>query len=298
MLQILKKTDKENFMKDLIISLESTCDLTPELLKKYELSQIDMSFFVDGNEYTTETDSVVSSGLYEKMKSGKKTSTSQINSETYAEFFEKLLAQNKPILHIAFSSGLSGTYHAACQAAELLNKTHENKIVVVDSLCACGGHGLLAILTREFSKSSKSIDEVVSFVEDLKTKLNHTFTVDNLKYLANGGRLKASSAFVGNLLNIKPVLKVDENGKLVVTQKTIGRKCAINQMFNIYKKNRAENSDICIISHANCLNDANTLASMIKKEYGITPIITDLGPIIGCHSGPGTLAHFYVGKTK
>ena len=285
-------------MKNLIISLESTCDLTPELLKNYELAQIDMSFFVDGNEYNTENDNVVSSGLYEKMKTGKKTSTSQINTETYTEFFEKLLTENKPILHLAFSSGLSGTYHAACQAAELLNKTHENKIYVVDSLCACGGHGLLAILTREFSKTAKSVDEVISFAEDLKSKLNHTFTVDNLKYLANGGRLKASSAFVGNLLNIKPVLKVDINGKLVVTQKTIGRKCAINQMFNIYKKNRATNSDICIISHASCINDANTLAGMIEKEYGIKPIIADLGPIIGCHSGPGTLAHFYVGKTK
>ena len=283
-------------MKDLIISLESTCDLTPELLKEFDLAQIDMNFFVDGQEFSTEKDSVTSSGLYEKMKNGKRTSTSQINTENYTEFFESLLSQNKPILHLAFSSGLSGTYHAACQAAELLNQTHENKIYVVDSLCACGGHGLIAILTREFSKNAKNVDEVISFVEDLKTKLVHSFTVDNLKYLANGGRLKASSAFVGNLLNIKPVMKVDENGKLVVAQKVIGRKCAISQMFNIYKQSHSDSTTTCIISHANCLADAKSLASMMEKEFHITPIITDLGPIIGCHSGPGTLAYFYVRK--
>ena len=211
-------------MENLIISLEATCDLPDDIIKRHNLKVIDMNYIVGDDEFSTQSYTVTDSGLYEKMEQGKKTSTSQINQTAYEEFFNNLLKENKTILHIAFSSGLSNTYLSAVAAANKLNETHKNKIHVIDSLCACAGHGLLAVLTSEFSKTAKTINEVIDFVDKTKMQLTHSFTVDNLKYLANGGRIKASSAFFGNMLNIKPIMKVDDNGRLVVINKVISRK--------------------------------------------------------------------------
>ena len=140
-------------------------------------------------------------------KEGKKTSTSQINEELYFDLFSNLLKENKTIIHLALSSGLSNTYNCALSAANKLNKINNNKIYVIDSLCACAGQGFLGVLTRDFSKKTNDITQILEFIEEIKLKINHVFTVDNLKYLANGGRIKSSTAFIGNVLNIKPVLK-------------------------------------------------------------------------------------------
>ena len=285
-------------MENLIISAEATCDLPQDLILKYDLKVISMNFNVSGVSYSTENDTVSSTNLYEKMRKGERTSTSQINQSNYSRFFSNLLKENKPILHIAFSSGQSGTYYVAKKVADDINKELGTKIYVIDSLCSCSGHGMLAILAREYSKTANSIEEVISYIENIKIRLNHIFSVDNLKYLANGGRISASGAFIGNMLKIKPIMRVDEKGSLCVTQKVISRKKSLITIFEKTKANYDEKYDICFISHADCLKDAEFLKEKIEAETSLKPIITDLGPVIGCHSGPGTIAVYFIGKSR
>ena len=285
-------------MVDITISLESTCDLDVETLKNNNLKVIDMNFMVDGKEFNTKEDDVITSELYKKMKENKKTSTSLINKQNYLDFFEELLKDNKPILHLAFSSGLSNTYLSASQAANELNLKYGKKIYVIDSLCACSGHGLYALFISRYANTAKNIESLIKYAEDLKLKINHDFTVDNLKYLANGGRIKPSAAFFGMLLNIKPVMKMDNNGKLVVTNKVLCRKKAINTIFERIKKKYNKSESMCLISHANCLSDAEYLKHLLEKDTNLKPIITNLGAIIGCHSGPGTLSVYYLSSDR
>ena len=283
---------------EFIISLEATCDLSKETIDKYGFKIIDMQFLIDGKEYNTAEDDVVSSDLYLKMKSGAKTSTSQINKQLYVEFFENLLSEGKDVLHLAFSSGLSQTYQSAIDASIEVNKGSKNKVYVIDSLCACSGHGLFAILAREYSKSGKGIEQTISYLENIKLKVSHLFSVDNLKYLANGGRIKKSSAMVGNILHIKPVMKMDNEGHLVLVQKVISRRKAIKEIFNKYVETFSPEYKHCIISHADCIEDAKHLKKLIKDFRDIDCTITNLGAIIGSHSGPGTLALFFVAKCE
>jgi DegV family protein with EDD domain len=285
-------------MVEPIISIEATSDLPKNTLQEYDLHVIDMDFLIDGVVYNTATDSVTSTELYARMKKGAKTSTSQINSELYEDFFTNLLNEGKDIIHIAFSSGLSGTSITAKEVAEELNKTHNNKIYVIDSLCACSGQGLLAILTRMYCDKANSIEEVVKYIEETKMNLAHVFTVDNLKYLANGGRVKSSTAFIGNLLSIKPVMHVDNVGHLVPFGKVISRKKSLQSIVDKLVSTYNKDSALCYISHADCISDANCLYDMIIEKTNLKPVITDLGPVIGSHSGPGTIAVFYLAKER
>ena len=286
---------EKNISKSLI-SLEATCDLPKATIEKYDFRIIDMDFFIDGKEYNTSRDDVVSSALYTKMKNGAKTSTSQINKQLYIEYFENLLKSGKDVLHLAFSSGLSQTYQSAIEASKELNAISKNKVHVIDSLCACAGHGLFAILAKEYLDLGKDINETIKYLEDTKLKVSHIFSVDNLKYLANGGRIKKSSAMVGNILHIKPVMKMDNDGHLVLVQKVISRRKAVKEIFNKYVETFNPKYEHCIISHADCLEDAKYLEKLIKEFREIDCTITNLGAIIGSHSGPGTLALFFVSK--
>lgn len=283
-------------MLDIIISLEATCDLEKDMIEKYNLSVINMNFEVDGEQFDTANDDVVSSKLYEKMVEKKKTGTSQINEYNYEEYFKELLKQNKPILHLAFSSGLSGTGEVAKKVAEELNKKSKNKIYVIDSLCACSGHGLLGIIARDKFSKFDDMDEFVDYIETIKHKMYHLFTVDTLTYLANGGRVDSKKAFFGNLLNIKPVMQMSKTGTLEVLYKVISRKKSIASLANLTEQKFDAGYSYCFISHANCLQDALLLKEKVEALTPLKPIITNLGPVIGCHSGPGTLAVYFIGK--
>ena len=283
--------------RDIIISMEATCDLNSQIIKENDFRIIDMSFLVDGVEYCTDKDDVITSGLYFKMKEGSKTSTSQVNQIAYEEFFAELLKEGKDVLHLAFSSGLSQTCQSAINASEKVNKNSKNKVYVIDSLCACAGQGLFALVAKKFIDEGGDIKSAIEFLESMKMKISHLFSVDNLKYLANGGRLKKSSAIVGNVLHIKPVMKADEEGKLVVMQKVMSRKKALKELLSIYSETCDDDYKFCIISHADCLQDAVFIQENIKEMKGIDSVITNLGPIIGSHSGPGTIAFFFVSKT-
>ena len=285
-------------MLDVIISLEATCDLDKELIEKYDLSVIDMNFEVDGESFYTGNDDVVSTRLYEKMLQKKKTGTSQINDYSYEEHFKKLLKNNKPIIHLTLSSGLSGTIDGARRVADEINKTSENKIYVIDSLCACSGQGLLGIVVRDYSKQCESIEALVAFAESMKNKIYHYFTVDSLTYLANGGRIDSKAAFFGNLLSIKPVMEMSKHGKLEVMHKVISRKKSITSIADLTVKSIDDSYSYCFISHANCIKDALMMKEKIEAKTSVKVSLENLGPVIGSHSGPGTLAVFFVGKTE
>lgn len=286
-------------MVDCIISMEKTCDLNTELLDKYNLSTIDMNFMVGDELFSTATHNPVSSNLYAGMKSGKKTSTSQINEHLYTEYFENLAKQNKPIVHIGFSSGLSGTVFTAQKVAAKINeKLGKTLIYVIDSLCGCSGQGLLGIYAREFSTCCNNVIELLDFIENIKLKIKHCYTVDNLKYLAAGGRIKPAVALIGKLLNIKPVMFLNEIGKLALKSKVLSRKKSILALAEECRLSYDKDFKMILISHADCEEDAKHLSSIVEEETGIVPIILELGPILGSHSGPGTLSIYYVSDRR
>jgi DegV family protein with EDD domain len=282
-------------LDNIIISMESTCDLSKEIIAENDFRIIYMDFMIDGVVYSSSEHDVVSTNLYQKMKDGAKTSTSQLNEQRYIDFFTDLLKEGKDVMHIAFSSGLSATYSSAMLASEKVNKQFKNKVYVVDSKCACGGHGVLGLLAKDYAKEHNVI-ELGKYLEQMKYSVAHLFSVDNLKYLANGGRIKKSSATIGNILNIKPVMNVDNEGHLIVLEKVMARRKALRSMLDKFNETYDGNYKFCIINHADCYQDAEFICKNIKENKGINPIITNLGPVIGSHSGPGTITIFYVSK--
>lgn len=285
-------------MENVIISLEATCDLSQEIIKENDLRVLNMDFMIEDQVFNTIKDDVVSTNLYASMKEGKKTSTSQINEELYTEKFKELLKENKNIVHLALSSGLSNTFESAKKAAQKLNSENTNKIYVIDSLCACAGQGFLGILAKKYSEKAQTIEDLINYINTTKMKMNHIFTVDNLKYLKNGGRVKASTALIGNILNIKPVMKCDENGHLVAYSKVISRKKSLIAIVDKMKECFDDSVKTCYLSHADCLEDALFVSNEIKNKLNVNVVLTNLGPVIGSHSGPGTLALFFIGKNK
>lgn len=285
-------------MEKLIISTDSTSDISKELAEKYDIKVAHMDFWVGDEEFNTEKDTVESSMIYPKMREWKKTSTSQINEETYYEFFKELIKEDKNVLHIAFSSGLSGQVNNAVNAAKRVNKEENANIYVLDSLCGCAGMVMLGIFAREFYKKAKDINEVADYLKTMAPKLVHRFSVDNLKYLTAGGRISSAAAVVGNLLQIKPIINLDDSGNLVSMMKVISRKKALKTMANQFLNEVDKNYDFCFISHSDCLQDAEYLKNLIETESNYHPTVNFIGPVLGCHCGPGTVAIFFVGKHR
>jgi DegV family protein with EDD domain len=253
--------------------------------------------FNDANtEYTGET--MDTKAFYDKMRSGGIAKTSAINPSGFISIFEKYLERGLDILYLGFSSGLSTTYRSGVLAAnELSAKYPEGKILCVDTLCASAGQGLLLKLAMDKKASGATIEETRDYAESVKLNVCHWFTVDDLVYLKRGGRVSATTAFVGNMLGIKPVMHVDNEGHLVNVSKVRGRRAAILAMADKYGELHLNDEGYVYISHGDCIADAELLAKTIEEKYGKkTEIITSVGPVIGAHSGPGTLALFFVGK--
>ena len=286
-------------MKNLIISAEATCDLPKEIIDKYGIEIAPVDYFVDGEDYNTKTNHMDEKELYEKMENGADVKTSQVNFENAKDFFQNLLSTGKDVLHLSFSSGLSGTYNNFKLASEELSKNFQNRCVVVDSLCASAGQGLLVLLVaKKAEQENITFDQLVKYAEDIKLRINHIFTVDDLKYLIKGGRVSKTSAYLANILHIKPLMKMDNDGKLTVTQKVFSRKITIKKMFEKMLSNYDTHYGDILICEANCACDANTLSKYVFECFGILPTVVPLDYFIGSHSGPGTLSLFYVGDKR
>ena len=283
------------------IFTDSGCDLSPALLAEWGIVCESLKFRFDGSEQEYANGDMPTKDFYKKMRDGGVAKTAAVNSEEFALTFEKALAEGLDVLYIGFSSGISNTYNAGRIAArELQEKYPQRRVIATDSLCASAGEGLLVYLAYKKASEGASIDEVAKFVENTRLHICHWFTVDNLVYLKRGGRVSPTTALVGNMLAIKPVMHVDNDGKLIKIATAHGRKKAIAALAQHYADSATTpTAGHIFISHADCEDDAMLLAKMLKDKHGVdVEIITDVGPVIGAHSGPGTLALFYVGNER
>ncbi len=288
-------------MKEYIIVTDSACDIKPEILEKWGVGFCSLTFRFEGDEKEYSNFDMSALDFYNKMREGGAAKTAAVNVEGFKTVFEEYVKQGKDVLYLGFSSGLSTTYNSARLAAQELNGEYtENKVVTVDTLSASAGFGLLLYLTVKKKAEGASIDEAAKYAEDLIPHLCHWFTVDDLMYLKRGGRISPTVAFVGNVLGIKPVLHMDNEGHLINVSKVRGRKTSVEALARKYDELAlTPNEGTVFISHGDCLADAEYLASIIKNKYGVeTEIITDVGPVIGAHTGPGVLAFFFVGKER
>ena len=291
-------------MAEYIISTDTSCDFPLEYVKQHQLPLVTLFYSIDG--VTGENgcpSSDVLKNFYDKMRAGSMTKTQQASIEDTEKVFREILKEGKDILHIAFSSGLSGTANAARLAAEnMMEEFPERKIIVIDSLCASLGQGLLVDYALKLQQQGKTMEETAKWLEDHIQNICHLFTVEDLKYLQRGGRISKTTALVGTMIGIKQVLHVDPEGKLVSISKVRGRKQSIQALVNKMEENigkyRGEKQPI-FISHGDCIEDANYLAELVKERFGYDEfLINDVGPTIGAHSGPGTLALFFMGETR
>ncbi len=288
-------------MSNYVIFTDSACDIKPELLNKWGVSFISLTFRFEGDDKEYSNNEISASDFYARMREGGIAKTAAINPETFAKAFEEILSRGNDILYIGFSSGLSTTFNSAKIAMDELKEKHpERKMLAVDTLAASAGQGMLVYLAAEKKNSGTGIEETAQYIEDNKLKLCHWFTVDDLVYLKRGGRVSPTVAFVGNLLGIKPVLHVDNEGHLINMFKVRGRKAAIAALAEKLGELALDKKGGTVyISHGDCMNDVKALEEILKKNYGAkVDIVADVGPVIGAHSGPGTLALFFVGKER
>ena len=288
-------------MNEYVIMTDSACDMKPALLAEWGVTFRNLTYRFDGSDREYIDSDIPAKEFYDKMRAGSVAKTAAVNSESFAEMFEEALNQGKDVLYLGFSSGLSTTFNSARIASlDLAERYPDRKIKVVDTLSASAGFGLLVYLTVQKKNEGASLDEAAAYAEELKWKLCHWFTVDDLVYLKRGGRISPTAAFVGNVLGIKPVLHMDNEGHLINMFKVRGRKTAVASLADQYGK-LAEDpiGGTVFISHADCINDVNELAKTLNERYGASvQIITDVGPVIGAHAGPGTLALFFIGKER
>ena len=287
-------------MSNYVICTDSSCDLSDEILNKWEVSSTSLTFrFTDHNVEYKNGDMAITD-FYDKMREGGVAKTAAINVDGFTLLFEDFLKDGKDVLYLGFSSGLSTTYNSArIAAAQLMEKYPERKIVAIDTLCASAGGGLLVKMAVDKKAEGATIEENAEYIESKKLNVCHWFTVDDLVYLKRGGRVSATTAFVGNMLGIKPVMHVDNEGHLVNVSKVRGRKTSVAALADKYGDLHLEGDYEVFISHGDCIDDAKKLAEIIETKYGKkTSIITDVGAVIGAHSGPGTLALFFIGKER
>ena len=287
-------------MNDYLIITDSSCDLEASFAKELGVKVIKLEFIVEGEEARA-NDSVDEKQFYEILRSGKMVTTSAIAMDRFVSEVEPYLADGKDILYLGFSSGLSSTYHAGSLGAqELSEKYPERKIYTVDTLCASLGQGLLVYLAAKLRLEGKSIEDVRDFVEQSKLHLCHWFTVDDLFFLKRGGRVGAATAVVGTMLGIKPVMHVDNKGKLVKVTTARGRRASIDALAAKVGEAGIDPADqTMFICHGDCAEDAEYLAAKLKNDYGVKEVIIGYtGVVIGSHSGPGTLALFFIGTNR
>lgn len=289
--------------KSYVVMTDSSADLTAELVEKLGLDVIPLSVNVGEKSFMNYPDEreIGSHDFYEMLRAGANAKTSAVNVDTFLNAMSVHLKAGKDVLYLGFSSGLSSTYSASEIAAQELREAYpERKIFTVDTLAASLGQGLLVYLTMQKVLAGATIEEAAAFAEENRLHLCHWFTVDDLFFLKRGGRVSAATALVGSALGIKPVLHVDNEGHLINVSKARGRKNSILALVDRMERSAIEpEKQTIFISHGDCRDDAEFLASELRKRFGISDItINFVGPVIGAHSGPGTLALFFLGTER
>lgn len=290
-------------MRNYVIVTDSTSDLPEEIISNLGIKVIPLSFEIEGKSYLDHPkDSELNlQDFYERLRNGERSVTSLINTGTFIEEFTPILKDGFDILYIAFSSALSGTYNSCMIAIEELKGTYPDaKMIAIDSKCASVGEGLLVYSAAKKKEAGMSIEELQDWIQQNILNICHWFTVDDLNHLKRGGRVSAFSATVGTALNIKPVLHVDNEGRLIPMEKVRGRKKSIIELFHHMEQTciNAEEQTV-FIGHGDAKEDAEYLAELIKEKLPVKEIIiTYIGPVVGTHSGPGTIALFFFGTER
>lgn len=279
------------------IITDSACDLPKNIIDEYDIHVIPILVYLEDKEYL-DGETLDPIELYNNMRNGKVYKTAQIPPATFKEVFLEYAKKNESVIYVAFSSGLSGTYQSALMAKnEVLEEYPDFDLEVIDTKCASVGFGLVVYKAAQMAKEGKSKEEIVNIVNFYSQHMEHIFTVDDLEYLYRGGRVSRTAAFVGSLLNIKPILDV-EDGKLVPIEKVRGRKKVLKRMIEIMEERGVDLSNQVIgINHGDDLEGAKKLEDMIRERFGCKEFIVNIvGCAIGAHSGPGTLSVFFLNE--
>ena len=288
-------------MSDYVIVTDSSADLPASLVQELGVEVLPLSFTVQGKTYHNYPDDreMDPKVFYKMLRDGEMATTSAVNVAEYTNMLEPFLQAGKDVLVLAFSSGLSTTYQSSVITVNELSEQYpDRKIYTVDTLCASLGQGLLVWHAAQLQKAGKSIEEVRDWTEENKLHLCHWFTVDDLHFLKRGGRISAATAVVGTMLSIKPVLHVDDEGHLISMGKARGRGASLTALVD-HMEQTVTDVDTVFISHGDCLADAEKVAADVKKRFGTKDVvINNVGPVIGAHSGPGTLALFFLGTKR
>lgn len=287
-------------MKDFIITVNSTVDMPKEWLEERNVPVIPLRYTIDGQTYT-DMEGLSAKEFFNKLREGKMSVTSQVNPEEAAALFEPYAKEGKDILHLGFSSALSGTLNSMRIAGEMIEEKYPGvKVIVIDTLCACLGEGLLLYKALQKKAEGMNIDEVAQWVEENKLHICHNVTVDDLNHLQRGGRISKTTAVLGTLVQIKPIIHMDDAGSLQVIGKERGRKKSLNKIVNMaVEQSKGWDNDIIMITHGDCIEDAEYVAKLVREKMGIDNIlINNIGTVIGSHTGPGVVAVFCMGNKR
>ncbi|MDY5800979.1 MAG: DegV family protein [Eubacteriales bacterium] len=289
--------------KEYVIMTDSSCDLPQELADQLGLEVLPLEVMADGKNYRNWLDGreIGFKEFYKLAREGKELKTSAVNTAAFEEKMEELLKEDRDILYIGFSTGLSTTYNSGEAAArELREKYPDRKIYTVDTLAASLGQGMITYYAAKKKEAGATIEEVRDFVENEKLHMCHWFTVDDLNYLKRGGRISAATAAVGTMLSIKPVMHMDNEGHLVAVGKARGRKAALCQLLDTMGElGEGLEGQTTFICHSDCMDDAQYVASQMKERFGVAQVnINWIGPVIGAHTGPGTIGIFFWGSER
>lgn len=285
-------------MRDYVISSDTTCDLPTDYCKTHDIDIHPLFYRFGEDDALYGGDSQLDpTEFYRRMRDGEMPTTVATNPEDSKTYFKKRIEEGKNILHISFSSALSSSFqNTALAASELMEEYPEAKILVIDSLCASLGEGLLVYLAMQQKEAGKSIDEVADYVRMTIPHLSHQFTVDDLNHLYRGGRVSKATAVVGSIINIKPLLHVNDLGQLIPIGKIRGRKKSLIALVDKMAESiGSQKNGVFMISHGDSIDDANFVADLVKERTGIKDcLINYICPTIGAHAGPGTIALFFL----
>lgn len=287
-------------MSEYIITVNSTVDLPKQWLQDRNVPVIPLKYRMDGIDYV-DMDGLSAKEFFQKLREGKMATTSQVNPEEAREAFEPFLKEGKDILHLGFSSGLSGTCNSMRIAAEELREEYpERKIIVIDTLCACLGEGLLLYYALKRKSEGMDIDQLAEWIEANKLHVCHDVTIDDLYHLQRGGRISKTVAVVGSIVQIKPIIHMDNEGTLQVIGKERGRKKSLQKIVSMaLEQSRGWENDLVMITHGDCEEDANYVAQLVREKMGIQEVlVNNIGTVIGSHTGPGVVAVFCMGEKR
>lgn len=286
----------------LIIITDSNCDLSADYLKKNNVPVVPFHYNMNGKDYEDNFGRSISHlKFYDELRKGRISTTAQITPSVYEEYFRRYVAQGFSIIYVGFSSALSESFnHSVSAQKAVMADIKAADITAIDTKCASVGQGILVHHACEMKRQGKSKDEIVAWIEETKLKINMWFTVDSLDHLRRGGRLSASSAALGTMFNIKPVLFMDNEGKLVFNRKVRGRKKAVGVLSQeLRDRIRNPEEQIVFISHGDCPKDAEHLKKLIMGNVNVKDVIINyLGPVIGTHTGPGVLLVAFIGNSR